>query len=47
VNFRTEAEHCDLVLETAAELGAQLDRTMRNAHRVRGNGSAEANPERH
>lgn len=31
VNFRTEAEHCDRLLDVAAELGAQLDRDMRPA----------------
>ena len=29
VNFRTEAEHCDRLLDVAAELGAQLDGDMR------------------
>lgn len=31
VNFRTEAEHCDRLLDVAAELGAQLDTAMRPA----------------
>jgi hypothetical protein len=29
VNFRTEADEMDLVLDVAAELGTQLDREMR------------------
>jgi aromatic-L-amino-acid/L-tryptophan decarboxylase len=31
VNYRTEAEHCDAVLEVAAELGERLDRELRPA----------------
>jgi len=31
VNFRTEAEHCDRLLDVAAELGVQLDAAMRPA----------------
>jgi len=32
VNFRTEAEHLDQVLEVTEELGAKLDAELRPSH---------------